>query len=100
MSFSLRDLSAPIIGAPMAGGPSTPALVAAVSDAGGLGFLPAGYLPAQRVAEDVAAARALTAGPVGVNLFVPQPCIASDAELDRYRQLVEPLARHYGVEPG
>lgn len=34
----------PILQAPMAGGPSTPALTAAVSRAGGLGFLAAGYL--------------------------------------------------------
>lgn len=84
----------------MAGGPSTPALVAAVSDAGGLGFLPAGYLAPQRVADDIAAARTLTGRPIGVNLFVPQPCVASGAEIDRYRRLVEPLASHYGVEPG
>lgn len=98
--MNLLDLAAPIVGAPMAGGPSTPALAAAVTDAGGLGFLPAGYLTAQRVAENIAAARALTGGPIGVNLFVPQPCIASEAEIDHYRQLVEPLARRYGVEPG
>ena len=36
----------PIVGAPMAGGPSTPALAGAVSDAGGLGFLAGGYLTA------------------------------------------------------
>ena len=84
----------------MAGGPSTPALAAAVSNAGGLGFLPAGYLTAQRVAENLTAARALTGGPVGVNLFVPQPCVASSEQLDHYRELLVPLARHYGVEPG
>src|SRR5580704_18702946 len=37
----------PIVGAPMAGGPSTPRLAAAVSGAGGLGFLAAGYLGAE-----------------------------------------------------
>jgi nitronate monooxygenase len=100
VSVSLRDLGAPIVGAPMAGGPSTPGLAAAVSNAGGLGFLPAGYLSAPRVAADIAAARALTGGPIGVNLFVPQPCVASDAEIDRYRRLVEPLAHRYGIEPG
>ena len=36
------ELRHPIVQAPMAGGPSTPALAAAVSDAGGLGFLAAG----------------------------------------------------------
>jgi nitronate monooxygenase len=84
----------------MAGGPSTPALAAAVANAGGLGFLAAGYVTPRRVAEAIAAARALTGGPIGVNLFVPQPCMASDAQLDRYRELLMPLARHYGVEPG
>ena len=39
----LDELEIPIIQAPMAGGPSTPALAAAVSAAGGLGFLAAGY---------------------------------------------------------
>ena len=90
----------PVVGAPMAGGPSTPALAAAVTDAGGLGFLAGGYLSAQRVAEDIAAARALTSGPLGVNLFVPQPSVATVADLERYRAAVSPFAHRYGVEPG
>lgn len=84
----------------MAGGPSTPALAAAVSNAGGLGTLPAGYLTAERFAEDIAAARSLTSGPLGVNLFVPQPCRATSDQLDAYRDLLGPLARRLGVEPG
>ncbi|RMI31979.1 nitronate monooxygenase [Nocardia stercoris] len=67
----LDDLQAPIVLAPMAGGPSTPALATAVSAAGGLGFLAAGYLPAATVAEQIAAVRGSTAAPFGVNLFVP-----------------------------
>lgn len=98
--FSLADLEVPIIGAPMAGGPSTPALVAAVAEAGGLGFLPAGYLTVEKFAESITATRRLTSGPIGVNLFVPQPCMATDAELQIYRELLMPLARRYGVEPG
>ena len=43
----------PIVLAPLAGGPSTPALAAAVSEAGGLGFLGSGYLTAGRLAEDL-----------------------------------------------
>src|SRR6185369_632184 len=66
-------LGAPIILAPMAGGPTTPELVAAVSEAGGLGFLAAGYLSADALAERIDAVRALTAKPFGVNLFVPGP---------------------------
>jgi nitronate monooxygenase len=38
----IDELSVPIVLAPMAGGPSTPELTAAVSAAGGLGLLAAG----------------------------------------------------------
>ena len=100
MAFSLHDLTIPVAGAPMAGGVSTPGLAAALSNCGGLGFLPAGYLTAERFAADIAAARSLTSGPLGVNLFVPHPCVASDHELDAYRDSLLPLARRYGVEPG
>jgi nitronate monooxygenase len=67
------DRPAPIVLAPLAGGPSTAALAAAVSGAGGLGFLGAGYLTAERLAEDIDATRRLTGEPFGVNLFVPGP---------------------------
>ena len=61
----------PVVAAPMAGGPSTPALQAAVTQAGGLGFLAAGYRPAEQLAHQVRATRELTQGPFGVNVFVP-----------------------------
>jgi len=44
--FSSLGVKYPIIQAPMAGGPSSPALVSAVSNAGGIGFLASGYLSA------------------------------------------------------
>ena len=100
MSFRLADLTLPILGAPMAGGPSTPALAAAVSRAGGLGNLAGAYLTAERLADDIVAARGIFGGPLGVNLFVPQPCIATTEQLDGYRELMVPLAQRYGVEPG
>src|SRR3712207_5040574 len=53
----------------MAGGPSTPALAGAVSDAGGLGFLAAGYKTPEAMLADVAATRSLTPAPFGVNVF-------------------------------
>lgn len=90
----------PIVGAPMAGGPGTPALAAAVSNAGGLGFVPAGYLSADRFAQDIAAARAATTGPLGVNLFVPQPSVADWVALDYYAGELEEIADHYQVEVG
>jgi nitronate monooxygenase len=67
----LDRLSVPIVLAPLAGGSSTPELTAAVSNAGGLGFLAAGYLTAPALKERIDQARALTGGPLGVNVFVP-----------------------------
>lgn len=98
--FDLRSLAAPVIAAPMAGGPSTPELAAAATNAGGLGFLAAGYLTADALADRIAAARALTSGPLGVNLFVPQPSAASRDPLHRYAISLEDDARRYGVRIG
>ncbi|MCW2134621.1 NAD(P)H-dependent flavin oxidoreductase [Arthrobacter sp. VKM Ac-2550] len=76
------ELKLPVVAAPMAGGPSTPALAAAVNDAGGLGFL-AGALKARgKVAEEIAHLRALTDKPFGVNLFVPASTAGEPAAED------------------
>jgi nitronate monooxygenase len=63
------QLTHPIIQAPLAGGPSTPELAAAVSSAGGLGFVAAGYLAPAALREQVERARELTSAPLGVNVF-------------------------------
>ncbi|GAB2669054.1 NAD(P)H-dependent flavin oxidoreductase [Nocardia goodfellowii] len=65
----LDELQTPIVLAPMAGGPSTPELTAAVSEAGGLGLLAAGYLGTAETAARIEQTRALTGKPFGVNLF-------------------------------
>ena len=100
MVLGFWDLDVPIVGAPMAGGPGTPALAAAVSNAGGFGFLASGYVTAERLADDIAATRAATTGPLGVNLFVPQPSVADVHALDHYAEALDELAEHYGVEIG
>jgi NAD(P)H-dependent flavin oxidoreductase YrpB (nitropropane dioxygenase family) len=56
----------------MAGGPSMAALATAVTNGGGLGFLAADMLSADELADTTVAARKLTSGALGVNLFVPQ----------------------------
>ncbi|MDE3136319.1 MAG: nitronate monooxygenase [Acidobacteriota bacterium] len=66
-------LQHPIFLAPMAGGPGTPELAAAVSNAGALGFLPIAYLPAARTRELSARLREHTGRPFGINLFAPVP---------------------------
>ena len=52
-------LRVPIVAAPMAGGPSTPGLVRAVGESGGLGLLAAGYRTVDDVAGQVAAVPAV-----------------------------------------
>jgi nitronate monooxygenase len=85
MTDRLTDLlRRPIVVAPMAGGPTTAGLVVAAARAGGLGFLAAGYKTAAAMAAEIAAVRAATTEPFGVNVFVPGAPYADAAELDRY----------------
>ncbi|ONH32497.1 nitronate monooxygenase [Pseudofrankia asymbiotica] len=95
-----------IVCAPMAGGPSTPELTAAVGEAGGLGTLAAGYLTADRFAADVERTRELTRRPFAVNLFLgggrPRGAAAQalDAAVAAYVERLGPLAARLGVAPG
>ncbi|MCX5042383.1 nitronate monooxygenase [Aldersonia sp. NBC_00410] len=98
--FDLRSLTVPVIAAPMAGGPSTPALVAAATNAGGLGIIAGGLLIAEALASTFETTAALTSGPFGVNLFVPQPSVCTQRELAEYARTLEPEAQRYGVELG
>lgn len=62
----------PIFQAGMAGGPTTPELVAAVSNAGGLGTLGAAYMKPAAIGEAIQEIRQLTDAPFAVNLFSVQ----------------------------
>ncbi|MGH3239165.1 MAG: nitronate monooxygenase, partial [Spirillospora sp.] len=90
----------PIVQAPMAGGPSTPALAAAVSDAGGLGFLAAGYRTVEAVRAEIAATRELTTRPFGVNVFMPSLDEIDPAAVAAYRDRLVPEAERLGVSLG
>jgi nitronate monooxygenase len=94
------SLDVPIVGAPMSGGPATPALVVAVSEAGGLGFLAAGYKTAQEVEEEIAAVRSATARPFGVNLFYPTRDETDEAAIDAYARSLRAEEDRYGVSVG
>ncbi|MFN7887972.1 MAG: nitronate monooxygenase, partial [Betaproteobacteria bacterium] len=66
-------IAQPILGGPMAG-VTTPALVAAVGEGGGLGLLGAGMMQPSAIEQAIAQTRALTRKPFGINLFIaPQP---------------------------
>jgi nitronate monooxygenase len=96
----LDRLRHPIVLAPLAGGPSTPALAAAVSDAGGLGFLAAGYRTGEATRGAIQELRGLTDAPFGVNLFVPTAAEVDGTALAAYLERLEAEARRYGVEVG
>jgi len=90
----------PIIQAPMGGANATPpALVAAVSNAGGLGFLGAAYMAPDQIAKECAAIRSLTDRPFGINLFAPTEVPDSAGDVDA---AVDWIARYHaelGISP-
>jgi nitronate monooxygenase len=100
MAFAVADLDEPIVQAPLGGGASTPALAAAVCEAGGLGFLAAGYRTADAVRADIAAVRERTARPFGVNLFAPPAPVADPAAVERYAASLRGEAERAGVAVG
>lgn len=108
----VQSLDAGVVGAPMAGGPTTPELVAAVGEAGGLGILAGGYLSAAQLAAAIADVWDATSRPFGVNLFVPAQANAyavGPGELEgreraravtAYREALTEEARAVGAVPG
>jgi nitronate monooxygenase len=98
--MALTDLHVPIVGAAMAGGPSTPALAAAVANAGGLGFLAAGMVSAEKLADALVQTRCLTSGAIGVNLFVPQPRRCNLATYRAFAAALSHEAEKYRVPLG
>ena len=96
--LDLLGVAEPVILAPMAGGPGTPELVAAVSNAGGLGSLGAAYLTPRAIVEAVATIRSLTGRPFAVNLFVGG---IEEREVDPAAMLalMAPLHERFGIAP-
>lgn len=97
---TLLGLRHPLIQAPMAGGATTPELVAAVSNAGALGSFAAATLSPAAMREGVARLRQLTERPFNVNLFVLDEPAPSDAEIARAQARLDPLRAELGLPPG
>ena len=104
------DLQTPIMVAPMAGGPSTPELGAAVSAAGGMGWLGCAYLTPEQIVEQGERVRALTDRPFGINLFVggwsrqvnrdeAAPMLALLAQAHARLGLPAPVVPAIGIDP-
>jgi nitronate monooxygenase len=84
----------------MAGGPTTPELIAAAASAGALGFVAAGYKTASAVRAEVDAVTSATGEPFGVNVFVPGEPAADRAALERYLAAIAADAREIGAVTG
>jgi nitronate monooxygenase len=98
--MSLPRLAHPVVQAPLSGGPSTPELAAAVSGAGGLGFLAAGYKTAAALRAEIAQVRELTDAPFGVNLFIIEERSVDEQVIEAYSRTLVAEATRYAVELG
>lgn len=99
MTFpAIAGLRLPLIQAPMAG-VQDHRLAAAVSNAGGLGSLPAAMLGADALRDQLSALQALTDRPINVNFFChvqPSPDAAREA---RWRAALAPYYAEFDVDP-
>lgn len=89
----------PLIQAPMTGGPGTPHLTAAVSNAGGLGSLAGSCLQPERLRQAIAEVRALTDRPFAVNLAATAPTRIDGDRIARARELLAPYRAELGLLP-
>lgn len=90
-------LTHPIIVAPMAGGATTPELVAAACEAGALGFLAGAYSTRRQIAEMAQAVRARTSRPFGINLFAPVPAPGAPRDARAALERLAPFHAELGL---
>ncbi|WP_147535472.1 NAD(P)H-dependent flavin oxidoreductase [Bacillus marasmi] len=96
----LLQIDYPIIQAPMAGGVTTPTLVAAVSNNGCLGMFGSGYLNAEQTREQIKEAKKLTSNHFGINLFVPTQFSQSIDEINQANLLLQPFREKLNIATG
>lgn len=94
----LLGIQQPIIQAPMLG-VSTPALAAAVSNAGGLGSIAITGSAAEKGRALIREVRGLTDKPFNVNLFCHRPGQADPARERAWLDYLKPLFAEFGAEP-
>ena len=88
----------PIIQAPMAG-TSSPALAAAVANAGALGSIGVGAVNAAGAEKMIAEVRARTSRPLNVNVFCHQPAVSDPAREAAWIERLRPEFQRLGSEP-
>jgi nitronate monooxygenase len=89
-------MSIPLIAAPMSGGPTTPAMVSAATQAGGLGLLAAGYKTVEAIEAEIKSVRS-EGIPFGVNVFTPNPLPVDPDSYRVYAAIMQREADQFGL---
>ncbi|MFJ2366322.1 NAD(P)H-dependent flavin oxidoreductase [Pseudomonas sp. NPDC087697] len=95
--LELLDIQLPIIQAPMAG-ISSPAMAAAVANAGGLGSIGVGAINAASARAMINAVREFSSGSLNVNVFCHEPARVDAAVEAAWLDKLRPLFTQYGAE--
>ncbi|MCE6992497.1 nitronate monooxygenase family protein [Dyadobacter sp. CY323] len=97
----LLGIKYPIVLGPMGGGFSTPDLLAAVSEAGGLGSFGAYTLTPEQLLQTGGAIKAITDKPYNINLWVsdvdPELALYSSESLEKVKALFKPYFDSLGI---
>jgi len=96
--LDLFQIEHPIIQAPMAGSMDGD-LVAAVSEAGGLGSLPCAMLNVEKIHDEVSKIRARTRKPINLNFFCHTSPVPNNAREAGWRERLAPYYREFGIDP-
>ena len=86
----LLETEKAFIAAPMAGGITTPAFVASVTQAGGIGSLATGYLSPEQVRKSIQTIRTLTNDPFSANVFIPQNTHYNPILVEQMQKILAP----------
>ena len=95
---TLFGIDLPILQAPMAGAQGS-AMAVAVSEAGGLGALPAALLPMDKLRAELGVIRQRTSKPVNVNFFCHRPAVPDPVREAGWRARLAPYYAELGIDP-
>ncbi len=97
-AIKLFGIELPIIQAPMAGN-TTPEMVIAVCEAGGLGSLACAQYDLRQASDALTAVQAGTKGPYNVNFFCHTPPLPDPDAMRRWRAVLAPYYLALGLDP-
>ncbi|MGY0693371.1 NAD(P)H-dependent flavin oxidoreductase [Virgibacillus sp. FSP13] len=90
------QIKIPVVQAGMAGGITTPALVAAVAESGALGTIGAGYMNAETLKSEIKEVKQLTDKPFAVNLFATD-LQASSKDIAKMQHVLHSFRHELGI---